>query len=156
MKVDVNERRERAMQNFADGYNCTQAVVLAYSDIIDIEPKTLATISAPLGGGMGRLREVCGAVSGMFMVSGFVYNNFEPSDREAKKSTYALVQFLAEEFRAKNGSIICRELLGLSVKSESPEPAERTAEYYKKRPCKELVGIAAELVGEAINRKDEK
>ncbi len=153
MTVDVKERRERAMQNFADGYNCAQAVVLAYSDIVEIDPRQLATISAPLGGGMGRLREVCGAVSGMFMVSGFIHNNYDPKDRGAKIATYQTVQSLAEGFRELNGSIICRELLGLSVKQQIPIPEERTEAYYKKRPCKELVGIAAELVGEAINRE---
>lgn len=151
--LNIEERKIKAMENFSAGYNCAQAVVLAFEDIINIDSKILATISAPLGGGMGRLREVCGAVSGMFMVSGFIHNNYDPKDRGAKIATYQTVQSLAEGFRELNGSIICRELLGLSVKQQVPVPEERTEAYYKKRPCKELVGIAAELVAEAINRE---
>ena len=100
---------------------------------------------------MGRLREVCGAVSGMTMVAGFLYPNFDPKDSQSKKENYAAVQELAEKFRAENGAIVCRELLGLVQKKDEPTPSTRTAEYYERRPCAEYVAIAARIVGEKIN-----
>ena len=132
------------MQNFKNGYNCAQAVLLAFSDELEIDEKTLALISSSFGGGMGRMREVCGAVSGMFMVAGLKYGYSDPSAKQEKAELYALVQKLAAGFKEKNGSIICKELLGVSDTSPTPEP--RTAAYYKKRPCVELVGDAAELL----------
>lgn len=151
MKVDPQERSERARNYFTSGYNCAQAVFLAYRDITGIDEELAATISAPFGGGMGRLREVCGAVSGMTMVAGFLAPNPQPNDNENKKACYAAVQSLAEEFRAENGSIVCRELLGLAQQKDDPTPSPRTGEYYKRRPCAEYVAIAARIVGEKIN-----
>ncbi len=151
MKVNVTERAQSARDFFTNGYNCAQSVVLAYSDIMDIDPKTLATISASFGGGMGRLREVCGAVSGMSMVAGSLAPAFDPSQKAAKTANYTLVQDLAEEFRRENRSIICRELLGLSQLKDAPIPSDRTPEYYKKRPCAELVEMAAAIVARKIN-----
>ena len=97
------------------------------------------------------MREVCGAVSGMTMVAGFIAPNSHPNDNENKKNCYATVQALAEEFRAENGSIVCRELLGLAQQKDDPTPSPRTGEYYKRRPCAEYVAIAARIVGEKIN-----
>ena len=134
-------RRERAMALFEEGYNCAQSVFLAFSDLHGMDTHTAAALSSSFGGGMGRLREVCGAVSGMFLTAGA---------REEKAAHYARIQELAKAFEEKNGSIVCRELLGLSVKREEPTPKERTAEYYKKRPCKELVGDAAEILEKYI------
>ncbi len=151
MKVNPQERAEQAREYFTAGYNCAQAVFLAYRDITGIEEVLAATISAPFGGGMGRLREVCGAVSGMTMVAGFIAPNSQPNDNENKKSCYATVQALAEEFRAENGSIVCRELLGIAQQKDNPTPSPRTDEYYKRRPCAEYVAIAARIVGEKIN-----
>ena len=99
------------MQNFKNGYNCAQAVLLAFSDELEIDEKTLALISSSFGGGMGRMREVCGAVSGMFMVAGLKYGYSDPSAKQEKAELYALVQNLAAGFKEKNGSIICKELL---------------------------------------------
>lgn len=141
---DIMTKREQAMQNFKNGYNCAQAVLLAFSDELEIDEKTLALISSSFGGGMGRMREVCGAVSGMFMVAGLKYGYSDPSAKQEKAELYALVHKLAAGFKEKNGSIICKELLGVSDTSPTPEP--RTAAYYKKRPCVELVGDAAELL----------
>ncbi len=155
MKVDINERAERAREYFTSGYNCAQAVFLAYRDITGIDEELAATISAPFGGGMGRLREVCGAVSGMTMVAGFLAPNPQPNDNENKKLCYTMVQSLAEEFRAENGSIVCRELLGLAQQKDDPTPSPRTGEYYKRRPCAEYVAIAARIVGEKINAMEE-
>lgn len=151
MKVNPQERAEQAREYFTSGYNCAQSVFLAYRDITGIDKVLAATISAPFGGGMGRLREVCGAVSGMTMVAGFIAPNSQPNDNENKKNCYATVQALAEEFRAENGSIVCRELLGLAQQKDDPTPSPRTGEYYKRRPCAEYVAIAARIVGEKIN-----
>lgn len=151
MKVNPQERAEQAREYFMSGYNCAQSVFLAYQDITGIDEVLAATMSAPFGGGMGRLREVCGAVSGMTMVAGFIAPNSQPNDNENKKNCYATVQALAEEFRAENGSIVCRELLGLAQQKDDPTPSPRTGEYYKRRPCAEYVAIAARIVGEKIN-----
>ena len=151
MKVNPQERAEQAREYFTSGYNCAQSVFLAYQDITGIDEVLAATMSAPFGGGMGRLREVCGAVSGMTMVAGFIAPNSQPNDNENKKNCYATVQALAEVFRAENGSIVCRELLGLAQQKDDPTPSPRTGEYYKRRPCAEYVAIAARIVGEKIN-----
>jgi C_GCAxxG_C_C family probable redox protein len=151
MKVDIKERSERARDYFTSGYNCAQAVFLAYRDIAALDEELAATISAPFGGGMGRLREVCGAVSGMTMVAGFLSPNPLPNDNGNKKQCYATVQSFAEAFRQENGSIVCRELLGLAQQKDDPTPSPRTGEYYKRRPCAEYVAIAARIVGEKIN-----
>lgn len=143
MTVNIEERVEKARQNFASGYNCAQSVVLAYSDIMNIDPSILATLSASFGGGMGRLREVCGAVSGMSMVAGALTPVIDPADREAKNTNYKLVKALADDFKTENGSIVCRELLGLTPKS-----------LPKKRPCAELVEIAAKIIALHINSSD--
>ncbi len=139
-------RKEKAMKLFEAGYNCSQSVALAFSDMIDMDESALAMMASPFGAGMGRLREVCGCVSGMFMVIGLLYGNDNPSDNTRKKEIYEKVQKLAASFEKKNGSIVCRELLGLEHKKDQPQPEERTKEYYKKRPCKELVGDAAQIV----------
>ena len=104
------------------------------------------------------MREVCGSVSGMVMLSGLLCPADNPSDKAGRTANYALVQEVAGEFRSINGSIICRELLGLDKKPtegqvESPVPSDRTAEYYKKRPCEELVRISARIIGEKIKAK---
>ncbi len=145
-------RKEQAMQLFTEGYNCSQAVALAFEDLLPIDRETLAKLSLSFGGGMGRLREVCGAVSGMFIVAGLIYGEAAPVSGAAKAEHYARIQALAHTFEAQNSSIICRELLGLQVKHDSPVSAPRTAEFYKKRPCKELVGQAAQMLEEYIAR----
>ncbi len=149
--IDIEQRVARARELFTSGYNCTQSVFLAFSDLFEVEPRLAATLSAPLGGGMGRLREVCGAVSGMALTAGFLRPAFDPADRTAKAENYALVQQFAEAFRAEHGAIVCRELLGLSVPKEAPTPEPRTAEYYRKRPCVELVASAARIVAQYIH-----
>ena len=154
MKVDAQERAERARQYFLDGYNCAQSVFLAYQDFTNLDHTTIATIAAPFGGGMGRLREVCGTVSGMFMVAGYLQPNADPEDAASKKSCYTLVQSLAEQFRRENGSIICRELLELTQAKDEPTPSPRTEEYYHRRPCAEYVAIAARIVAEKINEME--
>ncbi len=148
---NVEERVTKAKENFKAGFNCCQSVILAFNDIAGMDDAAAATISSGFGGGMGRLREVCGSVSGMTLMAGFISPACNPSDKTERTANYALVQDFANKFKEINGSIVCRELLGLSVrKSESPEPSERTAEYYKKRPCEELVGISARIVAEKL------
>ncbi len=157
-EFDIEERVAKARRLFKeDGYNCCQAVVLAYNDLFDIDDVTAASMSSGFGGGMGRMREVCGSVSGMVMLAGLITPAAEPSVKVDRTRNYALVQEMAGQFREINGSIICKELLGLvpmgsgqAAIKESPEPSDRTAEYYKKRPCEELVGISARIVGEKI------
>lgn len=160
--INIEERVEKARRLFKEGgYNCCQAVVLAYNDIFGIDDTLAVSLSSGFGGGMGRMREVCGSVSGMIFLAGLIRPAADPSDKEARTGNYALVQEVAGEFKALNGSIICKELLGLTSCSapsgngihgipESPVPSDRTPEYYKKRPCEELVGISARIIGEKI------
>ncbi len=148
----MGQYAERARENFLAGYNCSQAVVLAFCDLIDLDEKTALTASSPFGGGMGRMREVCGTVSGMLMVAGLLWGYDSPADRSAKTECYALVQKLAGKFRERNGSIICRELLGGNP-SSTPIPTERTPEFYQKRPCVRLVELAAEILEEEIEER---
>lgn len=155
MQIDLQERKKRARELFTSGYNCAQSVFLAYVDLFGVDRTLAATLSAPLGGGMGRLREVCGAVSGMSLLAGLIVPAADPADREAKAENYALVQRFAEQFRCENGAIVCRELLGLSVRKEDPMPEARTAEYYRKRPCVEYVASAARIVGEWLQTQAE-
>ena len=155
---NVEDRVAKAKKLFReDGYNCCQAVVLAYNDIFGMDDKTAASLSSGFGGGMGRMREVCGSVSGMVMLAGLIAPAADPKVKDGRTRNYALVQEVAGEFKEINGSIICKELLGLvpigsaaPAPQESPEPSDRTAEYYKKRPCEELVGISARIIGEKI------
>lgn len=154
--IDVNERMERAMGYFKSGYNCAQAVAMAYNDIMEMSVEQVAKLTAPFGGGMGRMREVCGTVSGMAVLAGAIAPAVNPQDLEERKQNYALVQHFADEFRKENGDIVCRRLLGLEPmveRAETPMPSERTAEYYKKRPCVEYVGCAARIVGEYLATK---
>lgn len=155
MNIDVKERAQRAGEYFKAGYNCAQAVVMAYNDIMGMDLDMVAKLAAPFGGGMGRMREVCGTVSGMTMLAGYIQPSADPKNLEERKNNYALVQHFAEQFRKENGDIVCRRLLGLEPMAERNEtamPSERTPEYYKKRPCSEYVECAARIVGEYLNR----
>ncbi len=143
-------RGERAEALFMEGYNCAQAVVIAFEDLHGLDRQTAAKLASSFGGGMARLREVCGSVSGMFLVAGLLYGYEDPKAKEEKAEHYARIQKLAADFQAEHGSIVCRELLGLTEKKQEPVPEERTAEYYKKRPCKKIIGRAAEILEEYI------
>jgi C_GCAxxG_C_C family probable redox protein len=140
----------KAMKYFKEGYNCAQSVVAAFCDKLSIDFETAIKLSSSFGGGMGRLREVCGAVSGMFIVVGILYGYDNPVNKKAKTEHYKLILDLAAEFEKQNGSIICRELLGLGKGADTPVPDDRTKEYYAKRPCVQLVGIAAEIIENSI------
>ena len=141
---------ESAKENFMSGLNCSQAVAAAFAEEMNMPKSLVERLTVGFGGGMGRMREVCGAVTGMFMVVGILYGYDDAKDYEGKKDTYALVQELANQFKAETGSIICRELLGLDGKDNSPVPSKRTEEYYKKRTCEDKVGLAAKILDEYI------
>lgn len=146
-------RPEKAKQLFMSGYNCSQAVVGAFIDDFAVDFDTAMKLSSSFGGGMGRMREVCGAVSGAFMIAGLKCGYCDPCDKAAKSAHYALIQKIAADFKQQNGSIICRELLegvGCNGKCQGSVPEDRTAAYYKKRPCAELVYIAAKIVEDEI------
>lgn len=152
-KIDVEQRVSRAVGYFKSGYNCAQAVVMAYDDVMGLSPEALAQIAAPFGGGMGRMREVCGTVSGMTFVAGAISPAVNPQNLEERKANYALVQHFTQLFRQENGDIVCRRLLGLepmAERSETPMPSQRTEEYYRKRPCAEYVASAARIVAEYL------
>ena len=137
----------RAGELFLAGYNCSQSVVVAFCDLTGLSEEFSAKLSSSFGGGMGRMREVCGAVSGMLTVAGLLYGYGAPDDA-AKKAHYTLVQALAGQFRDEHGSIICREIL--KNPPSDPNPTPRTAEFYKTRPCTRMVVCAAELLDEYI------
>ena len=143
-------RRELAKENFMNGYNCSQALVLAFEDMVPIDRESLLKLASSFGGGMGRLREVCGSVSGMFMIAGLIYGYDGPETGQVKADHYARIQELARRFEETHGSIVCREMLGLNVKHDAPTPEARTNEYYKKRPCPDIVGDAAEILEKYI------
>ena len=139
-----------ARQLFLQGYNCSQAVVCAFCDVTGLEMDAAARMASSFGGGLSRLREVCGTVSGAALVLGIVKGYSDPRDYAAKKAHYALVQEFARRFREQNGSIICRDLLrGVDVTGGSV-PEERTEEYYKKRPCPELAYRAARILEDML------
>ena len=144
--MDAAEREELARRNFTAGYNCAQSVVRAFDDVFEehgVDPETAALLASPLGGGMGRMREVCGAVSGMLLVLGLAEGYNDPEAFDAKKELYEKAQALAGAFKDENGSIICRELLGLDAGHSEATPEKRTESYYGRRPCAELVACAA-------------
>ena len=138
----------KAAELFLHGYNCAQAVAVAFCDLIGLEQDYTAKLVSGFGGGFGGLREVCGAVSGMYFVMGHLYGYESPTDDEAKKELYARVRGLAEKFKEETGSVICRELL--KNPNPDPNPSPRTAEYYAKRPCTRMVMVAARLIDEFI------
>ena len=145
--MTAEERGLLAKNYFLSGYNCSQAVALAFHEEMGIDKDTAVRIASAFGGGMGRMREVCGAVSGMILVANILRGNTDPKDKAAKDAHYALIQHLAEKFREQNGSIICRELLNLEGHGpDAPVSEARNGEYYKKRPCAELVALAAGIV----------
>ena len=144
MKPEEN-KAERARTLFLRRANCAQAVLNSFCDELPLDEETLLALSAPFGGGIGRMREVCGAVSGMMMAVGLLYGDGTVESKEKKAQLYALVQELAGEFRDENGSIICRELLGRAG-VEAPVPEARTAAYYAQRPCARFVGSAAAIL----------
>lgn len=142
---------EKALELFHEGYNCAQAVAVAYSDLTGLDGETSARMASAFGGGIGRMREVCGAVSGMYMVLGLLYGYDDPKADDAKKVLYQQVQALAEQFRQEGGSIICREIL--KNPPSDPNPTPRTPDFYRMRPCDRMVYTAAALLEEFIGEQ---
>ncbi|EJX07952.1 c_GCAxxG_C_C family protein [gut metagenome] len=150
------ERVEKAVELFKSGYNCSQSVVAAFADLYDFTPEQAFRMAASFGGGIGRMRQTCGAACGMFLLAGLDTGATEGSDREGKSHNYAVVQDLAGRFKEENGSMICAELLGLrqvKVETDNPQAEARTAAYYKKRPCVKMVETAARLFADYLERK---
>jgi len=157
----MGSRADKAKELFEQGYNCAQATLGAFSDILGLDFDLAMKLSSSFGGGMGKLREVCGAVSAMFMIAGMLKGYSTPETGEIKAEHYKLIQDLAKKFREENGSIICRELLN-QTSSPSPlgegggeglpsyVPSQRTEEYYKTRPCSMLVFSAAKIIEEEL------
>ena len=138
-------RADRAEALFRQGYNCSQSVFAAFADVVGMSVEEAAQLASPFGAGFGKLREVCGAVSGMTMLAGKLKGYSDPEAREEKVELYKLIQKMCAEFEGKEGSIICRELLGLEKGEDLGEPAVRTEEYYRSRPCVGACRTAAEI-----------
>ena len=149
-QLPAASRQDQAEAFFLQGYNCAQATALAFSDLFPFDKQTLLRMISSFGGGMGRLREVCGAVSAVFFTTGLLYGYSEPGDDEGKAALYARIQELAVRFEKEHGSIVCRELLGLTAHRDPPAPSKRTAEFYETRPCKRLIGSAAAILEQYI------
>lgn len=153
--MEENEKRiERAVALFRSGFNCAQSVVAAFAGPYGFTEEQALRMAASFGGGIGRMRLTCGAACGLFMLAGLERCALEGKDREAKAANYALVQRLAEEFRRRNGSLTCAELLGLKRPEGSSVPEERTAQYYAKRPCARMVEEAARIWVEHLEGRD--
>lgn len=172
--MTAEQRAEIAKNYFRQGYNCCQSVVMAFKDVCGLEEDVLLKMTVGLGGGVGRMREVCGCVCGMAVLSGFfpghpatsenqdtafpghpAATRNQPQDIRAQKAAaYTLTQKMAGEFRKETGGIVCRELLGIPQSESSPVPEQRTADYYRKRPCADLVALAARIVSEELEGRD--
>lgn len=152
--MEENEKRiEKAVALFKSGFNCAQSVVTAFADQYGFTEEQALHMAASFGGGIGRMRMTCGAACGLFMLAGLEKCAVEGKDRESKAANYALVQQLAEEFRKRNGSLICAELLGLKKPEITSVPDERTIQYYAKRPCAHMVEEAARIWVEHLENK---
>lgn len=151
------DRIERAVENFKKGYNCTQSVVEAFADIYGVDQSLALRMAASFGGGIGRMRLTCGTACGMFLLAGLETGVTDPSDRMGKGANYAVVQQLAEEFKSECGSLICADLLGLNRNAPTPStPEARTEDYYKKRPCPEIVRTAASIYARFLESRAKK
>ena len=147
----MSAKSDKAKELFKSGCNCSQSVLGVFCEELGLDFETAMKISAPFGGGMGRMREVCGTVSGMFMAAGLLFGE---KDSPSKAELYKKIQDLAAKFKEQNGSIICRELLQGIESSTNPTPSERTETYYKKRPCVELVGDAVKILESYIKEQN--
>lgn len=145
----METRKTQASDYFKHGYNCAQSVFLAYAKDYGFDDEVALKLASSFGGGMGRMREVCGAVSAMFMLAGLKYGYTDNNNDELKAKHYKLIQKMAKEFKKKNGTIICRELLGLDC-DDNPIPSKRTEQYYSERPCEKFIQDACEIF-EGVN-----
>lgn len=146
----MSVKGDRAYELFKQGYNCSQAVFGAFAEELGVDFSTAVRMASGLGGGIGRMREVCGTFTGLTLAVGLIYGYDDPKATTEKTALYEVIRTLAERFRKENGSIICRELLGLQQAESSAVPEARTSEYYQKRPCAELCRYAADILDEFI------
>ncbi len=153
----MSDKGKKAKALFLAGANCAQAVLGAFADEYGLPEETAFRLAAGFGGGIARMREVCGALSGMVMAAGLLFAEGRIGDKAAKDAHYALIRRLADRYRERaGGSIVCRELLGLAPRQcDAPVSEARTVEYYRKRPCARLVEIAAEILEEALREAPE-
>jgi C_GCAxxG_C_C family probable redox protein len=150
----MEERIEKAVALFKEGYNCSQSVVAAFADMYGFTQEQALKMGASFGGGIGRMRQTCGAACGLFLVAGLETGCTDGKDRDGKEANYKLVQSLAAEFEKRNGSLICAQLLGLEKNAPTPTtPEARTNEYYKKRPCVKMVEEAARIWVEYLQNR---
>ncbi len=155
---EIMRRQDLAEKLFKQGFNCSQAVFAACADLYQINQSLALRLAASFGGGIGRMRQTCGAACGMFMLAGLQTGSITPHDAAGKQHNYAVVQQLAEAFKKENGSLICSDLLGLNTSAPAtdiqsathPQPEARTDTYYKKRPCVEMVRSAVKIYLEAL------
>ncbi len=147
------EHAEEARRLFLEGYNCAQAVFCAFDDVTGLDRDTSARLASSLGGGMGRLREVCGAVSGALLALGLLRGYSDPADPALKRDHYARVRDLAGRFRGRSGTILCRELLRDVPVTPGGDPEPRTPEFYARRPCLRLIGEAAAILDEMLKEE---
>ena len=145
------KNKDIAKQYFEQGYNCAQSVFLTYAHEFGIEKELALKLSSSFGGGMGRLREVCGAVSAMFAIVGLRYGYTENNNDELKAKHYELIQKLAQEFKNKHNTIICRELLGKEDEIITHVPLPRTEQYYEERPCSKFIQSACDILDKLNN-----
>jgi C_GCAxxG_C_C family probable redox protein len=149
----MGDKAEKAGEYFLKGANCSQAVLAAFHEDLNLDLGTALKLASSFGGGMGRMREVCGVLSSAFMILGLLYGYAELENPEAKAAHYKLIQDFAKKFRELNGSILCRELLGLDEPEHSFVPEERTQSYYEDRPCLLIVRNTADQLENYINEK---
>lgn len=146
----MKSRVEEAVKTFESGYTCAQSVFVTYADLFGLDRETALKLTSPMGGGIGRMREVCGAVSSMALLAGLKEGNTDPDNEQGKERIYLLTRQLADKFKDRHETIICRELLRMEGMEESAKPSERTEEYYRTRPCSRLVATAAEIIEEIL------
>lgn len=149
----MEERIAKAVSLFKSGYNCAQSVAAAFADMYGFTEEQALRMSASFGGGIGRMRQTCGAACGMFLLAGLENGSTDAQDRDGKAANYALVQELAEEFKRRNGSLICAELLGLKKPEGAAQPEVRTEQYYAKRPCAKMVEEGARIWAEYLQKQ---
>ncbi len=146
----MQSRVDKAVETFESGFGCAQSVFSTYADLFGMDRETALKLASPMGGGIGRMREVCGAVSAMALLAGLKDGNTNPEDEEGRERIYLLVREMSDRFRKENGTIICREVLGILDREQSARPDKRTEEYYASRPCSRLVASAARIVEEIL------
>lgn len=147
---NIEDRVNQAVHNFESGFNCAQSVFLAFSDVFELDLEAAKSMSVSFGGGVGRMREVCGTVNAMAMLAGFKYPVLDPLDQEARARNYGMVQKMAALFKEKHGTIICRKLLPPEEAATNPAPSIRNQQYYNRRPCSKFVAEAARIAGRML------